>query len=118
MEQTTQDRPTTRRSIGDPHMVKMMGPCTTSTSARVDGRGLIQRTRGEGHHPQTCRQILASENAEQANVFFEQLIQKNEVRGYLDVWAKRRSIEFVKGVTERVEALTTRSGGDEGNELS
>ena len=114
--------------------MRLMGPRTTSTSARVDGRAHVQRTHmvddfqvnvldrtkkpsqkkrkhtcsichGAGHHPQTCKHILASENAERANLYFKRLIQKNKVWGYLDVLAKRRSQSFVGEVRERMQAL-------------
>ena len=146
-EQTTRDHTTTRRSIADPHAMKLMGPRTTSTSAKVDRRAHVQRTRmvdhfqanvldrtkkpskqkrqhtcsicrGQGHHPQTCQQILSSENAERANLFFQQLIQKNKVQGYLDLLAKRTSQSFSRTVAERIQVVKARSRVFEGNEPS
>ena len=142
-QETTEDRPATRRSIVDPHRMKTMGPRTTSTSARVDGSARLQRTRmvdnfqvnvldrtkkpskqkrrhtcsicrSEGHHSQTCQHILASENTDRANLFFKQLIGKGNVRGFLDLLAKRHSHEFVNEVTERIEGLKARSSGEKG----
>ena len=122
-----------------------MGPRTTSTSAKVDRRAHVQRTcmvdhfqanvldrtkkpskqkrqhtcsicRGQGHHPQTCQQILSSENAERANLYFQQLIQKNKVQGYLDLLAKRTSQSFSRTVAERIQVVKARSRVFEGNE--
>ena len=79
-QETTRSCPHPRRSIVDPSAMRMMGPRTTSTSAKVNRRVLVQRThmadtfqvntlgrskkpsnakrrhvcsicRGEGHHP-------------------------------------------------------------------
>ena len=43
-KEISQTCPATRRSIVDPGAMRMMGPRTTSTSARVDGRARAQRT--------------------------------------------------------------------------
>ena len=141
-KEMSQTCPATRRSIVDPGAMRIMGPRTTSTSARVDGRARAQRTHmvddfhvdvldrtkkpskqkrrhmcsichGAGRHPQTCKHILASENTERANLYFKRLIQKNKVHGYLDVLAKRGSQSFVGEVRERIQALTSRSCGDD-----
>ena len=119
--------------------MKMTGPRTTSTSAKVDRRAHVQRThmvdtfqvntlkktkkpananrrhvwsicRGEGHHPQTCKAVLAPEHTERADLSFTQLIRKNKALAYLDLWAKRGTRAFVSRIAERIRTLTGSAG--------
>ena len=124
----------------------MTGPRTTSTSAKVNRRAPVQRThmadtfqvntlgrskkpsnakrrhvcsicRGEGHHPQTCKHVLATDNTERADLYFKQLIRKNKAEAYLELWAKRGSHAFVIQLRERIRTLTgSPCDGDAGNE--
>ena len=129
------DQETKRLSIVDPKGVKMSGPRTTSTSTKVDNCAHVQRAkmverfqvaildrkerqpkvgnrhrcsicRQEGHYPQTCPGILDPEHAERADLFLRQLIEKRKAQRYLDMWEKRGSPAFVKGVVERVGMLS------------
>ena len=105
-KEPSQNAPT-RRSIADPKVIKMTGPRTTSTSAKVDRTALAQRTKmieryhecvldrvkpksgskrrhvcsicmKMGHHPQTCCNIMEPENTERADAFLKKLIEKNK----------------------------------------
>ena len=125
----------TRRSIADPKTIKMTGPRTTSTSAKVNRSAPTQRTKmveryqedvldrvkpkegrkrrhvcsiclETGHHPQTCSRIFDPENAERADVFLKKLIEKNKVMRYLRLLSRRVPSEKVERLTVRVKELS------------
>ena len=96
-----------KQSIVDPGFVRVCGPMTTSTSARVDGTALPQKTKivehlkprgcverersvtikrrnvccvclGRGHQARTCPEILLDANSARATKFFRLLISQGK----------------------------------------
>ena len=82
----------------------------TKKPAKAKRRHVCSVCRGEGHHPQTCKAILATENTERADLYFTQLIRKNKARAYVDLWAKRGTHAFVSRIAERIRTLTGSAG--------
>ena len=124
-----------RSSIADPAYQRMRGRQTTSTSAKVDHvssppqskavddfqvntlqrqkkparsrrRHVCPVCRRDGHHAQTCHDVLLGENTERADAFFARLIEMGRVDSYVASLAKRERHSFVKLVVDRIDALS------------
>ena len=125
-----------RKSIIDPSTRKIRGHQTRSTSAKVNHtsvppstkmvdafqvdvlhrsqRGKDKRPkrhrcpvcRIEGHHAQTCQNILLQENAERADTFLKQLIETQKIESYISSIAKRQRHSFVEELLKRIKRLS------------
>ena len=116
-----------KQSIVDPGFVRVCGSMTTSTSARVDGTALPQKTKmvehckprasaeqkrsgttrrrnvcsvclGQGHQARTCPNVLLDRNRERATKFFRLLIAQGKDADYLRGATKRMGLGNVKAV--------------------
>ena len=133
-----------KKSIIDPSTKKIGGCQRGSTSSKVDHASVPQSTkmidvfqvdvlhrsqRGtdkrpkrhkcpvcqvEGHHGRTCRNILLHENAERAEAFLKDLIEKQMIDWYISSLAKRERHPFVQDVLNRIQKL---SGSAKGTDL-
>ena len=133
-----------KKSIIDPSTQKIRGCQTRSTSSKVNHTSVppstrmvdafqvnvLQRSqRGtdkrpkrhkcpicqlEGHHGRTCRNILLHENAERADAFLKDLIEKQMIDSYISSLAKRQRHSFVQDVLNRIQKL---SGSAKGSDL-
>ena len=90
--------------MADTFQVNTLGRPKKPSNAKR--RHVCSICRGEGHHPQTCKHVLATDNTGRADLYFKQLIRKNKAEAYLELWAKRGSHAFVSKLTERIRTLT------------
>ena len=133
-----------KKSIIDPSTQKLRGCQTKSTSSKVNHtsvppstkmvdafqvnelhrsqRGTDKRPKRHkcpvcqlaGHHGRTCRNILIKENAERADAFLKDLIEKQKIDSYISSLAKRERHSFVQDVLNRIQKL---SGSAKGSDL-
>ena len=74
--------------------------------ARSRRRHVCPVCRRDGHHAQTCHDVLLGENTERADAFFARLIEMGRVDSYVASLAKRERHSFVKLVVDRIDALS------------
>ena len=125
-----------KASIIDPGFVRVVGPKTTSTSAKVDCTATTPKTKmvsdfkrsemsrykprgapgrknlcgvcnGAGHQARTCPNILLEVNRERADAFFKQLVLKGKVDAYMKCMAKRTLPEHMNNVADRIRKWQT-----------
>ena len=130
---------TVRKSIIDPCVLRIKGPKTTSTSARVNHTAPCPRTamvekvhgavrektkpsphrkkqhtcpicRGEGHHARTCRGVIVEENRPRAEQFFIQLIETQKLDKYLLGMARRVSPQFARQIEQMIKTSSATKG--------
>ena len=123
--------PQRRVSIADPGVVRVFGPRTTSTSAKVDHTAVPPHTKmvealraskesgrkprpaakrkiackicnGHGHQARTCPDVLAEANRERADAFFRRLVADGKVDAYLAGVAKRATIDSAQAIADRI----------------
>ena len=119
----------TRKSIVDPGALRLIGPRTTTTSARVDHRTAcpgakmvrdfleqtkptrteaVKRTHHcavclrEGHHARTCKDMLLEENSGRLSVFFEKMIKAGGLKGFVRSLMARRDKAYSRAVIQRL----------------
>ena len=134
----TKEAPTTephrRVSIADAGVVRVFGPRTTSTSAKVDHTAVPPHTKmvealraskererkprpaakrkiackicnGRGHQARTCPDVLAEANRERADAFFRRLVADGKADAYLAGVAKRATLGSVQAIADRIRTL-------------
>ena len=129
---------TVRKSIVDPCVLRMKGPKTTSTSARVNHTAPCPRTamvekvhgvvrekkpshdrkkqhtcpicHGQGHHARTCRDVLVKENRARAEQFFIQLIETRQLDKYIVCMARRVSPQFARQIEQVIKTSSVTKG--------
>ena len=148
LSQPSQQQPaetTVRKSIVDPCILRMKGPKTTTTSARVNHTAPCPRTamvekvhgavrekakpshgrkkqhtcpicRGEGHHARTCRDVLVEENRARAELFFIQLIETRQLDKYLVCMARRVSPQFAREIEQVIKTSSATKGLHDGTQ--
>ena len=128
-----------RPSIVDPLFVKVRGPQSTCTSAKVDNTSQPPQTkavdtyqrerlhrakpspakrrkhtcpicRSPGHHARTCPNVLLDEHGARADVFFQQLVETKKAESYVSSLASREPYPFVQRVVRRIEEQRTALG--------
>mgnify|MGYP004540461739 CR=1 FL=1 len=129
---------TRKQSIVDPGFVRVCGPPTTSTSAKVNGNAVHPKTKlvehlkpracvelkgggknnrknvcsiclGQGHQARTCPDILRDTNGQRATKFFRLLIAKGKDADYMKGVMKRMCHDDVKGVADLLERTRVES---------
>ena len=119
-----------RKSIVDPGGLRLRGPRTTTTSARVDHRAacpgakmvrdFLEQTKPtrtaavkrkhrcavclrEGHHARTCRDMLVEENSGRLSVFFEKTIKAGGLKSFVRSLTARRDKAYSRAVIQRLK---------------
>ena len=120
----------TRKSIVDPGALRLRGPRTTTTSARVDHRAacpwakmvrdFLKQTKPtrteavkrkhrcavclrEGHHARTCKDMLLEENVGRASVFFKKTIEAGGLKGFVESLTARRDKSYSMAVLQMLK---------------
>ena len=136
--QQEQRETTVRKSIIDPCVLRMKGPKTTSTSARVNHTAPTPKTvmvqkvhgavrvktkppsrdkkkqhtcpicRGDGHHARTRRDVLVEENRARAEQFFVQLIETQQLDKFLVCMARRVSPQFARQIEQAIRTSSAK----------
>ena len=125
------DETSRRRSILDPSTVKMRGPRTTATSSKVDRRAAPSRTKMvdafqtdvlgklkspgkrrrkhtcpvclvEGHHAQTCHDILSPENNKRSDAYFKKLRDSGRFVDFVVSFVRRQTPASPKSVVDQL----------------
>ena len=132
-----------RKSIIDPSTPKIRGCQARSTSSKVNHTSVPPSTRMidsfqdnvlhrsqrgtdkrpkrhkcpicqvEGHRGRTCRNNLLQENAERAEAFLKDLIEKQMIDSYISSLAKRERHPFVRDVLNRIQKLSGSAKGSD-----
>ena len=126
-----EDESSRRRSILDPSTVKMKGPRTTATSSKVDRKAAPSRTKMvdafqtdvlgkqkspgkrrrkhtcpvclvDGHHAQTCHDILSPENNERSDAYFKKLRDSGRLVDFVVSLVRRQTPASPKSVVDQL----------------